>query len=81
MPTTLTLKNIPDALYGRLKETADAHRRSLNSEVIVCLESILLPKKISVDERLVRVRQMRQTLGGVAYSAEDIAQFRAEGRP
>ncbi len=23
MPTTLTLKNIPDALYGRLKEVAD----------------------------------------------------------
>ena len=54
MPTTLTLKNIPDALYGRLKETADAHRRSLNSEVIVCLESILLPQKISVEERLAR---------------------------
>ena len=81
MPTTLTLKNIPDALYGRLKESADAHRRSLNSEVIVCLESILLPQKISVDERLARARQIRQTLAGVAFSAQDIAQFRGEGRP
>ncbi len=76
MPTTLTLKNIPDALYVRLKETADAHRRSLNSEVIVCLESILLPQKISVDERLARARQIRQALPGVAFSAEEIAQFR-----
>jgi antitoxin FitA len=81
MPTTLTLKNIPDALYGRLKETADAHRRSLNSGVIVCLESILLPQKISVDERLTRARQIRQTLAGVAFSARDIAQLRGEGRP
>lgn len=81
MPTTLTLDNIPDALSGRLKETADAHRRSLNSEVIVCLESILLPQKISVDKRLARARQIRQTLTGVAFSALDIAQFCREGRP
>ena len=81
MPTTLTLKNIPDALYGRLKETANAHRRSLNSEVIVCLESILLPQKISVNERLARARQIRQTLAGTAFSAQDIAQFRGEDRP
>ena len=81
MPTTLTLKSIPDALYGRLKEAADAPRRSLNSEVIVCLESILLPQKISVDERLARARQIRQTLAGVAFSAQNIVQFRREGRP
>ena len=81
MPTTLTLKNIPDALYGRLKEAANAHRRSLDSEVIVCLESILLPQKISVNVRLARTRQIRQTLADVAFCAQDIAQFRGEGRP
>ena len=81
MPATLTLNNIPDALYERLKETAEAHRRSLNSEVIVCLESILLPQKVSADERLARARQIRQTLAGVAFSAQNIAQFRGEGRP
>lgn len=81
MPTTLTLNNIPDAHYRRLKETADAHRRSLNSEVIACLESILLSQKISLDERLARVRQIRQTLVGVVFRAQEIAQFRAKSRP
>ncbi len=81
MPTTLTLKNIPDELYGRLKEAAEAHRRSLNSEVIVCLESILLPQKISVDQRLAQARQLRQVLPCGAFSANDIAQLREEGRP
>lgn len=81
MPTTLTLKNIPDELYGRLKEVAEAHRRSLNSEVIVCLESILLPQKMSVTERLARSRQLRQALPSGAFNAEDIAQLREEGRP
>lgn len=32
MPTTLTLKNIPDEVYERLKVATEAHRRSLNSE-------------------------------------------------
>ena len=81
MPTTLILKNISDALYGRLKERADANRRSLSSEVIVCFESILLPQKMSVNEHLARARQIRQTMAGVAFSAQDIAQFRGEGRP
>lgn len=43
MPTTLTLKNIPDEVYERLKLSAAVHRRSLNSEAIVCLESVLIP--------------------------------------
>lgn len=81
MPTTLTLKNIPDELYARLKEAAGAHRRSLNSEVLVRLESMLLPQKISVDERLARARQLRKALPGVAFNAEDISRLRQEGRP
>ncbi|MDP6227489.1 MAG: Arc family DNA-binding protein, partial [Dehalococcoidia bacterium] len=35
---TLTIKNIPDGLCHRLRESAKQHRRSINSEVIVCLE-------------------------------------------
>ncbi|MBI4469512.1 MAG: hypothetical protein HY650_09360 [Acidobacteria bacterium] len=37
MPT-LTIKGLPDSLYQRLKQQADTHRRSLNGEIIVCLE-------------------------------------------
>lgn len=81
MPCALTLKNIPDELYGRLKELAQANRRSLNSEVIVCLESILLPQTTSVADRLARARALRQALPAGAFSAGDIAQLREEGRP
>ena len=45
MAMTLTLKNIPDDVYTRLKLSAELHRRSLNSEAIVCLEAVLLPTK------------------------------------
>jgi plasmid stability protein len=37
MPT-LTIKGVPEAVYRSLKRRAALHRRSLNSEVIVCLE-------------------------------------------
>ena len=47
MPTTLTLKNIPDEVYIRLKAAAASHRRSLNSEALVCLESVLLPGRVA----------------------------------
>lgn len=42
MPKTLTLKNIPDDIYERLKLSAEANRRSMNSEAIVCMETALL---------------------------------------
>jgi plasmid stability protein len=80
MPTTLTLKNIPDELYGRLKAAAEAHRRSLNSEVLVCLESVLLPQRVSVEDRLSKARALRSTLSAGDFNAEDITRMRTEGR-
>lgn len=81
MPTTLTLKNIPDALYDRLKLAAEAHRRSLNGEVIVCLESVLLPARATPGERLARARELRAALPLGTFSAADIAAAKREGRP
>ena len=36
---TLTLKNIPRDLHSMLKESAERNRRSLNSEILMRLES------------------------------------------
>lgn len=40
MPT-LVLRNVPDDLYRRLKETAALHRRSMTQEAIVSLRAVL----------------------------------------
>jgi plasmid stability protein len=40
MPT-LVLRNVPDDLYQRLKETAAEHRRSMTQEAIVSLRTAL----------------------------------------
>ena len=80
MPTNLTLKNIPDEVYDRLKYFAETHRRSLNSEAIVCLESVLLPGRISPSERLARARALRIALPKMRFKARDIDMMRREGR-
>lgn len=81
MPTTLTLKNIPDAVYDRLKISAKANRRSLNSEAIMVLESVLLPATATPQERIDRARALRATLSCQMFSAEDIDAAKREGRP
>jgi plasmid stability protein len=81
MPITMTLKNIPDAVYERLKTSAQMHRRSMNSEAIVCLESVLLPTKLSPAERLARARDLRAALPKGEFLAEDIDAMKREGRP
>jgi antitoxin FitA len=80
MPATLTLKNIPDAVYERLKRSAEAHRRSMNSEAIVCLETVLLPTRIAPSDRLARARELRAALPKGKFRARDIATLKLEGR-
>lgn len=81
MPATVTLKNIPDPVYLRLKEAANAHHRSLNSEVIACLERILLPSRVNPEECLARARQLRQGLTAGEFKPEEIAEVIRQGRP
>ncbi|MCP9826114.1 FitA-like ribbon-helix-helix domain-containing protein [Synechococcus sp. EJ6-Ellesmere] len=82
MPTSLTLKNIPEALYARLKASAQQHRRSLNNEAIVCLEAVSAPGRTPAAERLAQLRDLRSTLPmGATFAPEDIETFKLQGRP
>lgn len=81
MPTTLTLKNIPDDIYERLKASAEVHRRSLNSEAIVCLETVLAPARVTPGERLARARALRASLAHARFEARDIEDLKRQGRP
>ena len=80
MPTTLTLKNIPDDVYDRLKRSAETHRRSMNSEAIVCLEAVLQPARVTPTERLARARELRGALQQGEFRARDIDTLKREGR-
>ena len=79
--TTVTFKNIPDDLYAKLKESASAHHRSINSELINCLETMLKPRKIEAEERLARLRSIRVAVDNEAVRFEELQQAIDEGRP
>ncbi len=79
MPTSLTLKNVPDDVYVRLKQAAETHRRSINNEAIICLESVLTPARIAPQERLARARDLREKLRG-RFKASEIDQLKRAGR-
>ena len=81
MPTTLTLKNIPDALYARLKASAALNRRSLNSEALMALETVLLPARSAPGERLARALELRAALAPAAFHALDIDAPKKAERP
>ena len=57
---TVTVKNIPDELYERLKSVAEINRRSINSEIIVCIENAVVSRRINLDETLENARRLRQ---------------------
>ena len=80
MATTLTLKNIPDEIYARLRSQAARNRRSLNSEAIVCLDAVLNPDTVAAEERLARIRALRASFGSPAFGATEIDTLKREGR-
>ena len=81
MAMTITLKNIPDDIYNSLKSAAEAHHRSLNSEVIACLDRVLLPARIGNEAHLAQARQIRDELKGRKFKSADIRKATGQGRP
>ncbi len=71
MPT-ITLKNIPDALYLKLRMAAAARHRSLNSEVIACIERVLTPTHLDAVERLARARMVRGRIAHKTFKVADL---------
>jgi len=61
---TLTVKNVPDELYERLKLRAMRSRRSINSEAIVLLEDALLQTSTDEAALIERVRAVRDEVSG-----------------
>lgn len=66
----ITVKNIPDDLYERLRATAKRNRRSINGEIIHCIERQLLPTRVPREELLDRIRRLRPRLGPPMTAAE-----------
>jgi plasmid stability protein len=78
----LTIKNIPDVVYRRLKEHARQNRRSLNSEAIVLLEQGLGRGRRSAEEALAALKALHERLKHLPpLDDEFLERAKNEGRP
>ena len=74
----LTLKNVPPELHARLKASADANRRSLNSEILARLEAQLGAPVVDVDDELQALQEFVAGLPRVDHRR--VGRYRRMGR-
>lgn len=79
--SSLTIKNIPDELYERLKQSAAANRRSINNEVIYYLERMLPRQPRNVEEIIAHAKTIREGIPTYTVTPEELEEIINEGRP
>ncbi len=77
----LTIKNIPDTLYEQLKEAARLHRRSLNSEILYCIEQAIGTHKTDISEAIEIARKLRTKTVRHLLTDDELTSAKNEGRP
>ncbi|MCX5884537.1 MAG: Arc family DNA-binding protein [Proteobacteria bacterium] len=77
---TITLKNIPKQLHQMMKQRAVRHHRSMNSEVIACLNQAVGSAQVDPESLIARARALRRKLS-VRLSEKDLSALKGEGRP
>lgn len=77
---TVTFKNIPDDLYEQLKQAASAHHRSVNSELIHCLEKTYKPTPVSAAELAGKARELRNRVTATRLDIDEITAAKNQGR-
>jgi hypothetical protein len=78
---TFTIKNIPPNLYEKLKQSAEINRRSINSEIIVCIEKSVRSRTIHAEEILAKARKLRTLTQAVPISDDELTRAKEDGRP
>ena len=79
MPT-ITVKNIPPELYEQLKQSAEANHRSINSEIIICIERAVRSRRLTPAQILTRARALRQKTNDYPITDNDFNQAKYSGR-
>ena len=76
----LTIKNIPDEIYRRLKAAAEGNHRSINGEVIACLDEALTLPNATAQEQLVHIRKLRESLRTKHFDTAQVLEAVDAGR-
>lgn len=79
--TTITVKNIPNELYEQLKKLAEVNHRSINSEIIVCIERAIDLQPLDASQFLREARQLRELTADYIVSDTELTSAKTAGRP
>jgi len=77
---TITVKNIPDDLYNRLKLQAEANHRSINREIIACIEGSVRSRRIDPEQILTEARRVREITSRYKITDAELDQAKNAGR-
>jgi antitoxin FitA len=64
MPTNITIRDIPDEVYEKLKHQAELHQRSINSEVIFYLKKMVQSHRPDPDQVIARAKNLKRQARG-----------------
>jgi plasmid stability protein len=78
---TITVKGIPADLYERLRVSAAANRRSINSEIIVCIERSVSPRQLQPEAMIAQARRLRAKTAGYEITDAELNEAKGQGRP
>jgi plasmid stability protein len=79
MPS-ITLKNIPETLHQRLRESAERNHRSINGEMLAALDQYVSQQRPNKAQLLTDIRTLRQETA-LYVTEEEIDRAKKEGRP
>ena len=77
---TITIKNVPDDLYELLKARAQANRRSINNEAIMCIERAVRSHRPDVERVLAEAKMIREKTADYLTTHDEFNQIKNEGR-
>jgi plasmid stability protein len=78
---TITVKNIPEEIYEKIKLQAKANRRSVNSEILSIIErAVQTLTPMDAQEILERARKVRKLTAHYIITNEEIDRWKKEGR-
>lgn len=75
---SITVKNIPEPLLERLRAAAERSNRSLNRQIIDCLERDLMPSRVDVEATLAHARRLRER--GPKLALAELHRMKRRGR-
>ena len=72
----ITVKNIPDDLYEKLSRSAKINRRSINQEIIVCIENSVQNKVHTPEQVLEKARKLRKKTADHPVSNDELSSIK-----